>query len=127
MYPKDLRYSREHEWVRVEGDLARVGITYYAQEALGDVVYVELPIEGDSVQAGESLGTAESVKAVSEIYAPVSGEVVEVNETLEDKPELLNKDPYGEGWLVVLKMSDADELEKLMDAGAYEEYLKTLD
>ncbi len=127
MYPTDLKYSKEHEWVRVEGNTARIGITHFAQEALGDVVYVELPAMGDTFQTGESLGTAESVKAVSDIYTPLSGEVVDFNEDLEDSPELLNKDPYQKGWIVVLEMSDPDEMDNLMDAAEYEEFLKTLD
>jgi glycine cleavage system H protein len=120
--PKDLQYTKSHEWVRQEGDTATVGITDHAQEELGDVVFVELPAEGESFDAGESFGTVESVKAVSDLYAPVAGEVVEVNSALEDAPEKINEDPYGEGWIVKLRTSgdaadllSADEYEKTLD------------
>jgi glycine cleavage system H protein len=124
MYPADLKYSKDHEWIRVEGNRGRVGITHYAQETLGDVVYVDLPQAGDKVKAGESFGTVESVKSVSDLYAPVSGEVVEVNREVMDHPDLINKDPYGSGWLIVIEMSDPGELDNLMDARAYEEMVK---
>ncbi|MFO7310764.1 MAG: glycine cleavage system protein GcvH [Bacillota bacterium] len=119
MYPEDLRYSKEHEWVRQEGNRVRVGITYYAQHELGDVVFVDLPQEGSIFQAGEAFAVVESVKAVSDIYAPVSGRVVEVNRELADRPELINQDPYGAGWIAVLEMENPAELEDLLDAEAY--------
>jgi glycine cleavage system H protein len=108
--PEDLQYTRSHEWVRMEGDTATVGITDHAQDELGDVVFVELPEEGDTFDAGESFGTVESVKVVSDLYAPVGGEVVEVNSTLEDAPENINEDPYGEGWIVKLRTADEVDL-----------------
>lgn len=118
--PQDLRYTKSHEWVRQEGDTATVGITDHAQEELGDVVFVELPETGDSFEAGDSFGTVESVKAVSDLYAPISGEVVEVNSALEDAPEKINEDPYGDGWIVKLRTSgEADLL-------SAEEYEKTV-
>jgi len=119
--PADLRYTRDHEWARLEGDLVRVGITDFAQEALGDVVFVELPPVGTVVDAEGTLGEIESTKSVSELYAPVAGEVVEVNEELTAAPERLNADPYGAGWICVLKPSDSGQLEALLDAAAYEE------
>ncbi len=119
--PNDLRYTKTHEWLREEGDLVVVGITHYAQEQLGEVVYVELPEPGRGVDAGEELGTLESVKAVSEFFAPVAGEVAEVNERLEEEPGLVNDDPYGEGWLVKLKPSGEEG--DLLDADAYEAFL----
>lgn len=119
MYPEDLRYSKEHEWVRPENGRVRVGITYYAQDELGDVVFVDLPQVGVSVQAGEAFAAIESVKAVSDIYAPVSGRIVEVNEELADRPELINEDPYGAGWLVVIEMDNPAELDDLLDAERY--------
>jgi glycine cleavage system H protein len=108
--PEDLQYTKSHEWVRTEGDTATIGITDHAQEELGDVVFVELPDEGDTFDAGESFGTVESVKAVSDLYAPVGGEVVEVNSALEDAPEKINEDPYGEGWIVKLSTSEEADL-----------------
>jgi glycine cleavage system H protein len=108
--PQDLQYTRSHEWVRTEGDTATVGISDHAQDELGDVVFVELPDEGATFDAGESFGTVESVKAVSDVYAPVGGEVVEVNSSLEDAPEKINDDPYGEGWLVKLRISGEADL-----------------
>ncbi|MBC7338298.1 MAG: glycine cleavage system protein GcvH [Firmicutes bacterium] len=122
MYPAEFRYTKTHEWAKVEGDLARVGITNYAQEHLGDIVFVELPEVGRQVKQGEAFGVVESVKAVSDCYAPVSGEVVEVNGVLADKPETLNQDPHGEGWMVVIRMSDPAELGNLMDVAAYEKH-----
>ncbi|HSN54905.1 MAG TPA: glycine cleavage system protein GcvH [Candidatus Sulfomarinibacteraceae bacterium] len=115
--PSDLMYARSHEWARVEGDLVVVGITHYAQDQLGEVVYVELPEVGTGADAGEELGTLESVKAVSEFNAPVAGEVVETNERLEDEPNLVNEDPYGDGWLV--KISGSVDSEDLLDADGY--------
>lgn len=117
--PEELRYSTEHEWVRVEDGNIRIGITDYAQDALGDVVYVDVPPVGDSFSAGDSFGEVESTKSVSEIYAPISGTVIEVNSDLEDSPELVNSDPYGAGWIVVLQPDDSDALASLMDAAGY--------
>jgi glycine cleavage system H protein len=117
--PAELRYSSDHEWVRADGAEVRVGITDYAQEALGDVVFVQLPEVGSTVQAGGELGEVESTKSVSEIYAPVAGEVTEVNLALEDSPELVNSDPYGEGWMVVIAPSDPAAVDALLDAEAY--------
>jgi glycine cleavage system H protein len=108
--PEDLQYTKSHEWVRIEGDTATIGITDHAQDELGDIVFVELPEEGDAFDAGESFGTVESVKAVSDLYAPVGGEVVEVNSALEDAPENINEDPYGEGWIVKLRTTDEADL-----------------
>jgi glycine cleavage system H protein len=122
-YPANYRYTKEHEWVNVSGDVATIGITDYAQHELGDVVFVELPKPGTAVTAGKSLGNVESVKAVSEIYAPVSGEVVEANAALHDKPEKINSDPHGEAWLVKVRLANADEIKALMDAAAYEAYV----
>jgi len=121
MYPDDLKYTREHEWARAEGDRATVGITHYAQEALGDIVYVDLPPVGTAVTGGEAFGEVESTKSVSDLYSPVTGTVAERNDELDKSPELINSDPYGQGWLVVVEMGDADELNQLMDAEAYAE------
>ncbi|MCS6816717.1 MAG: glycine cleavage system protein GcvH [Blastocatellia bacterium] len=123
-YPEDCLYTREHEWIRVEDDVGVIGITDYAQEALGDIVYVELPSVGDHFSQGEPFGNVESVKAVSELYMPVSGEVVEVNADLTESPQLVNEDPYGDGWMVKIALSDPTELETLMSASEYEEYVK---
>ncbi len=120
--PNELLYNRSHEWIRVEGETVVVGITHYAQDQLGEVVYVELPEVGTGVGAREELGTLESVKAVSEFLAPVAGEVLEVNERLEDEPNLVNEDPYGDGWLV--KISGTTEGEDLLDAEGYQELLE---
>jgi glycine cleavage system H protein len=122
--PTDLKYSREHEWVRVEDNLATVGITDYAQEELGDIVNVELPDEGDEIHKDEAFGAVESVKASSEVFSPVSGKIAEVNEPLMDAPEMINEDPYDEGWMVKVEMSDSSELGDLMDAAGYEKYVK---
>lgn len=122
-YPADYRYTKEHEWVRVQGDVATVGITDYAQHELGDVVYAEMPKPGTKLNAGQSFGTVESVKAVSDIYAPVSGEVTEVNAALAGAPETINKDPHGAAWLIKLKLSDPSEVGKLMNAAAYEAFI----
>ena len=123
--PEDSRYAKTHEYVHLEGDVATIGITDYAQKELGDVVFVELPTVGSSLEAADELGSIESVKAVSELFAPVSGEVVEVNEALKDKPELVNTDPYGDGWMIKVKLSDASEFDELMSAEEYEEYVET--
>jgi glycine cleavage system H protein len=125
-YPDDLHYSSEHEWARTEGDLVRVGITFYAQDALGDVVYVELPEAGARVTQDAPFGEIQSPKAVSDLYAPVTGEIVERNQAAMDTPELVNEDPYGDGWLVVIRAEDTGELVKLMDAAAYEALVATL-
>ena len=117
--PDDLRYSSDHEWVRVEGDVIRIGITDYAQDALGDVVFVDLPGVGSSFQSGASISEIESTKSVSDIYAPVAGEVVEVNASLADTPELVNQDPYGEGWICVVRPADGPAVDALLDAAAY--------
>ena len=121
MYPEDLKYTEEHEWARIEGDRAVVGITHYAQDALGDIVYVDIPQVGTTVTAGERFGEVESTKSVSDIYSPVSGTIAERNEQLDKSPEIINSDPYGQGWLVVVQMTDADELDQLMEADAYAE------
>ncbi len=123
-YPEDLKYTEEHEWVQIEDDIVTVGITDFAQDALGDVVFVELPDEGATVEAGKAFGVVESVKAVSDIYAPVSGEVVEVNEELPDTPEMVNASPYEDGWMVKIKLSDPSELDDLLDADAYREFVE---
>jgi len=118
-FPEDLRYTKEHEWVRVEGERARVGITDFAQDALGDVVYVDLPAVGAVVQAHQPLGEVESTKSVSDVYSPVSGTIVERNPLVEDRPELVNEEPYGDGWLVVIDAADPDAIGALLDAVAY--------
>jgi glycine cleavage system H protein len=121
-YPGDLKYTSEHEWAAVEnGNRVRVGITDFAQDALGDVVYVDIPEEGTEVRAGEAFGEVESTKSVSDLFSPVTGKVVGRNEALSGTPELINQDPYGEGWIVVVEMSDPDELDDLMDAQAYQQ------
>jgi glycine cleavage system H protein len=122
-YPKEFRYTKEHEWISAKGDMATIGITDYAQHELGDVVFVELPTAGTKVSAGKTFGTVESVKAVSEIYAPVSGEVIEANAELPNKPETINSDPHGAGWLIKVKLANPAEVNSLMDATAYEAYI----
>jgi glycine cleavage system H protein len=117
--PEELRYSSDHEWVSRDGDVVRVGITDYAQDALGDVVFVQVPTVGADVTAGEPFGEVESTKSVSDVYAPVSGTVLEVNEALTDAPQILNEDPYGEGWICTIRMADPDQLDSLLDATAY--------
>jgi len=124
MYPKDLKYTEEHEWVRVEDGIATVGITHYAQEQLGDIVFVELPEVGQRLEKGESFGVVESVKTVSDLYSPVSGTVTEINEELLDAPEKVNEDPYGAGWMIKLEMADAGELDELLDAAEYTRMLE---
>ena len=123
--PLDSKYAKSHEYVHFEDGVGTIGITDYAQSSLGDVVFVELPQVGSVFDAGDELGSIESVKAVSELFAPVSGEVVEINETLADKPELVNTDPYGDGWMIRIRVSDATELDDLMNAEEYEEYCET--
>ena len=118
-YPDDLAYSREHEWVRLDGSRATIGITSFAADELGDIVFVELPEVGASLSQFATFGVVESVKAVSDLYAPISGEVVEVNEALNDAPELMNSDPFGEGWIAKVELSDPSETDGLMDAAAY--------
>lgn len=122
-YHPEARYAKSHEWARMEGDIAVIGVSDYAQHLLSDVVYVELPSEGDTVTAGESLGTVESVKAAEDAYAPISGEVVEVNTALEANPEWVNEDPFGKAWLIKVRPSDPAELENLMDVAAYQQYV----
>ena len=123
MYPENFRYTKEHEWVMVEGDTGTMGITDHAQSELGDIVYVDLPKAGTIVEKGKTLGSVESVKAVSDVFAPVSGEVIEVNQKLAGGPELLNQDPHGAAWLVKIRLSAPDEIEQLLTAGEYQEYL----
>jgi glycine cleavage system H protein len=122
--PEDLHYSKDHEWVRVEGDEAIIGITDYAQNSLGDVVYVELPKADDQFAANESFGSVESVKAVSEVFTPVAGMVVKINESLADEPEIVNSDPYGSGWMIRIKMSHPGEVDSLLTAAEYEDFTK---
>ena len=119
-YPTQYRYTKEHEWIDLEGTQAKIGITEHAQGELGDVVFVELPAVGTQLKKGDNLGTVESVKAVSDIYAPLSGKVIEVNTKLESAPETINQDPHGEGWLVVLEVADSSEADHLLDAASYE-------
>jgi len=123
MYPADYRYTKEHEWIQVDGSTGTVGITDYAQHELGDVVYVELPKLGARFEAGQPFGTVESVKAVSEIYSPVSGEIVEINPALGNEPEKINQDPHGAAWLIKIQLSKPAELDGLMDAAAYQKYI----
>jgi len=122
--PEDLQYSKDHEWIRVEGDVGTIGITDYAQNSLGDVVYVELPKVGDKFEAHESFGSVESVKAVSEIFTPVAGEITEVNESLQDEAEKVNTDPYGEAWMIRIRMSNPGEVDSLLNAAEYEDFTK---
>ncbi|MGH3090958.1 MAG: glycine cleavage system protein GcvH [Gaiellaceae bacterium] len=123
-YPDDLRYHREHDWARIEGDTATLGITWYAQDALGEIVHYEPPDEGGSLARDESYGEVESVKAVSDVISPLSGEVVEVNRKVVEEPETINEDPYGEGWLVKIRLSDPAEADGLLDAAAYRQLLE---
>jgi len=126
MTPEDSRYAKSHEYINVEGDIGTIGITEYAQKELGDVVFVELPQVGTQLEAGDELGSIESVKAVSELFAPVGGEIIEVNERLAEKPELVNTDPYGDGWMVRMKVADLSEVDELlMTAEEYDEYVET--
>ncbi|MDA2918617.1 glycine cleavage system protein GcvH [Desulfobacterota bacterium AH_259_B03_O07] len=122
--PEDLRYTDEHEWIRVEGDIVIIGITDYAQDALGEIVYIELPSEGDEIAKGNSFGGVESTKSVSDLYAPVSGEVVEINEALLDSPETINEDPYGGGWMIKVSIHHSDEIGKLMTNKEYAEFIE---
>jgi glycine cleavage system H protein len=125
MYPSEYLYSREHEWVRVQDDVCVLGITEYAQQELGEVVFVELPEVGQVFDSGDEVGTIESVKAVAEVYTPLAGEVVEINEAVVEDPELINEDPHGEGWLIKVRFSSAADLKQLMNAEQYEEYAKS--
>ncbi len=122
--PEGLKYTREHEWIKMEGNTGRVGITHYAQDQLGDVVFVELPKKGRQLRQMESFGVVESVKAVSDLYCPVGGEIVEVNSELERKPEMVNADPYGVGWMIEVKITQAKDLDNLLSASEYSTYLK---
>ena len=122
-YPDDLQYTKDHEWIRLTGDTGRVGITFYAQDSLGDVVYVDLPMVGTTVKANEPFGSVESVKAVSELFSPVSGEVIEVNTKLADAPELVNTSPYDEGWMIVIRLSNPGEVDALLSAAEYEDFI----
>ncbi len=123
--PENLKYTKDHEWIKVDGDEAYVGITDYAQNELGDIVFVEIETEGEKLKKEEVFGTIEAVKTVSDIFMPISGEVQEVNSKLEDSPEIINKDPYGEGWLIKVKLSDKSELDDLLDASAYKELIQS--
>ncbi|SRR6266487_6305214 len=122
--PENLHYSKDHEWVRVDGNIAIIGITDYAQTSLGDVVYVELPKIGDEFSPNESFGSVESVKAVSEVFAPVAGKVIGINEALNDEPEKVNQDPYGDGWMIRVQMSNSGEIDSLLTAAEYEDFTK---
>lgn len=126
MYPEEFRYTKEHEWVTVSGEIATIGITDYAQKELGDIVYVDLPRVGDAVVAGKTMGSVESVKAVSDIYSPVTGEVVEVNGALAEAPEKVNQDPHGEAWLVKVKLADPEEINRLLSAAEYQSYIEAV-
>ena len=121
--PADLRYSKEHEWVRAEGDIGTLGVTDYAQDQLGDIVYLDLPAAGGTVSRSDKIGEIESVKAVSDLYSPVTGEVVEVNQEAVDEPELINREPYGRGWLIKVRLGNAGELDALLSAEAYDELI----
>lgn len=123
MYPEDLKYSKSHEWVRMEGNIATIGITHFAQDSLGDVVFVEIVEDGEMVEADEIMGTVESVKAVSDLISPVSGKVIEFNQEVLDSPELINSDPYGDGWLIKVEIEDTSCLDELLSAAEYEEFV----
>lgn len=122
-FPTNVKYTNEHEWVRIEGDEAYVGITDYAQSQLGDIVFVDIPTEGEKLEKGETFGSIEVVKTVSDLFLPIGGEILEVNPALEENPELVNKDPYGEGWIVKIKPTDASEADDLLDAEAYKQLI----
>ena len=122
-FPQDLKYTNEHEWIRVEGDIAYVGITDYAQEQLGDIVFVDIPTVGETLEEGETFGTIEVVKTISDLFLPIAGEILEENEELADNPELVNQDPYGKGWLIKMKPADVKEVENLLDAEAYKQVI----
>lgn len=122
-FPENLKYTNEHEWIRIDGEVAYVGITDYAQEQLGDIVFVDIPTVGETLEAGEVFGTIEVVKTISDLFLPVGGEVLEQNEALEENPDLVNKDPYGEGWIIKLNPSDLGQLDNLLDAEAYKKLI----
>ena len=122
-HPSDRVYSKEHEWVMVDGDVATIGISQFAQDQLGEVVYVDLPAEGDSLKAGDSFGEIESVKSVSELFAPVTGEILEVNSALSDTPETVNSDPHGEGWMIKIRVENASEIDALLSSGDYDAFI----
>lgn len=122
-FPTNIKYTNEHEWIRLEGDIAYVGITDYAQQQLGDIVFIDVPTEGETLEKGETFGTVEVVKTVSDLFLPIGGEVMEVNPQLEEHPELVNQDPYGEGWIIKLKPTDTAEMDELLDAAAYKEII----
>lgn len=122
-FPQNLKYTNEHEWIRLEGDVAYVGITDYAQEQLGDIVFVDVPTEGETMEADEVFGTIEVVKTISDLFLPVAGEILEQNTALEENPELVNKDPYGEGWLIKMKPTNVDDIAGLLDAEAYKKVI----
>lgn len=122
-FPTNVKYTNEHEWVRIEGDEAYVGITDYAQSQLGDIIFVDIPTEGETLGKGETFGSIEVVKTVSDLFLPIGGEILEVNPALEENPELVNKDPYGEGWIVKIKPTDASEADDLLDAEAYKQLI----
>ncbi|HEX5035463.1 MAG TPA: glycine cleavage system protein GcvH [bacterium] len=123
-FPEDLKYTTEHEWVRVEGDVATVGITDFAQEQLGDIVFVELPEEEESIEKGDTFGVVESTKSVSDLYVPLTGTVIESNDPLLDSPEVINEDPYGEGWMIRIKLKSPEEIKELLDAKAYQKLIE---
>ena len=125
--PEDLKYTEEHEWARLEDDVVIVGITDYAQEALGEIVFVELPSDGEELEIGDTFGGVESTKSVSDLFSPISGDIVEVNELLLESPENINSDPYGDGWIIKIKPGNAEELDELMDADEYSEFVENLD
>lgn len=122
-FPTNVKYTNEHEWVRIEGDEAYVGITDYAQSQLGDIIFVDVPTEGETLEKGETFGSIEVVKTVSDLFLPVGGEILEVNQALEENPELVNKDPYGEGWIIKIKPTDVSEMDDLLDAEAYKKLI----
>jgi glycine cleavage system H protein len=124
MYPEDLKYSKEHEWVRMDGNIAEVGVTVFAQESLGDVVFVDLPAEGTDIEQFAKFGEIESVKAVSDLFSPVGGKIVEVNSAATDAPEVVNEEPYGKGWLIKVELADTAQLDSLMDAATYQATLE---
>jgi glycine cleavage system H protein len=123
-FPEDLKYTTEHEWVRIEGDVATVGITDYAQDQLGDIVFVELPEEGEKVEKSDTFGVVESTKSVSDLYVPLTGVVLETNDPLLDSPEILNEDPYGEGWMIRIKISKNSDIKELLDSKAYQKLIE---
>jgi len=127
MYPEEFRYSKDHEWIKIERDLGTIGITDFAQKQMGDVVYVEMPDIGTELELHQTIGVIESVKAVSDIYSPASGEVVEVNKNLNESPELINEDPHGKGWIIKIKIKKSGEVEKMMSFSEYEKFLSGLD